>query len=106
MASSIPEGARLYRRAEFVQAASQRLGVAHNLRGVRRAVLLHLAGGNQQRGQREEMMIAGCAGEDAAVSGRPVFLFAWGIQVAQDYTTLRAGKGFMHAGGQPGCALV
>src|SRR5579863_2811579 len=106
MAFGIAKIARLDRRAKLVQAAPKGLRIAHDLRRVLAPKLLHLAGGYHQRGQGEQVMIAGCAGEDAAIGRWPVFLFTFRVQVAQNHTTLRAGKGFVRAGRHPGRALV
>src|SRR5947209_7617199 len=53
-----------------------------------------------------QMVVAGGAGKDTTISGRPVFFLGLGIHVAQNHTALRPWKGFMRAACHPRRALA
>src|SRR5713226_699914 len=101
MAAGISKVTRLDWSTKLIKTAAKGLGVAYNLRGIVATKLLHLANGYQQGRQCMQVVVAGGAGEDAAIGGRPVFLLGLGIHVAQDYAPLRSWKGFMRAAGHP-----
>src|SRR5256885_165939 len=106
MTLSVTKVSRFNRRTKFVEAAAECLRVAYNLRRVVATKLFHLAYGNEQCGQGVEVMVAGRAGEDSAVSSGPVFFLSLGIQVAQNHTALWSRKGLMGTTGHPHCPLV
>src|SRR5437588_11591442 len=106
MTLGVAKFTRFNRGTKFVEAAAKSLGVAYDLCRVLPAKFLHLAGGNNQRGQGVKMVVTGGAGEDTAISGRPVFFLSIGIHVAQNHAALRPGEGFMGAARHPRCPLV
>src|SRR6266571_2686158 len=101
VAFRVTELARLHRRAQLIQAAPQRLRIAHNLQRVVAAKRLHLANGDQQRRQRVQVMVTGGAGENTPIGGGPVFLLVFLVQVAQDHPALRAGERLVRAARHP-----
>src|SRR6266571_2284658 len=92
---------RLNRGAKFIEATTERLRVAHDLCSILAAILLHLACGNDQRGQSVQVMVTRGAGEDPSISGWPVFFLALCIQVAENYAALWTWEGFVGAPRHP-----
>src|SRR5947208_6897665 len=106
MTPGIAKVTRFNRGTKFVEAAAKSLGVAYDLYRILPAKFLHLAGGNNQRGQGVQVMVTRGAGEDTAIGGRPVFFLCLGVHVTQNHATLGPWKGFMGAARHPRCSLM
>src|SRR5947199_8357935 len=106
MTLGVAKFTRFNRGTKFVEAAAKSLGVAYDLCRILPAKFLHLAGGNNQRGQGVEVVVTGGAREDTAIGGRPVFFLSVCLHVAQNNAALRPWEGFMGAARHPRCPFM